>query len=939
MAVDREKVVAEAQKYAEKKRYDRAIAEYQKITAEEPNDARILLKIGDLQLKMLAHEAAVETYERVGKSYAKQGSSLKAVLVFKQVRDIIARHVPALEDKYSHVLPQLAELYTTLGLTSDALSAYDEVGTRHLKAHRDTEAVEAFRKIVALDDQNPLSRLRLAEALARIKDVDGSIEQFSRAADILVQLSRIDDALKVVDRLLQIRPDPLFAKRAARLFLDRGQHNDGLLALAKLQIAFQANNKDTETLELLAFAFERIEQRPKAIEVQKELARIAREQGNRELFQRTLDTLLRVAPNDEIVRALVRGQQSSLPAPPPPSEPAPMSLGEDEIEVDLDEEDVHSVLVPSGHSSAIEETAQASSLDVGVYAEETIREAIAHRRAGQYSRAIEGLRIALEVVPHMTDVREQLRDVLLEVGDRNGAANEMITLAWLAIDNADGARAVSLLNEVLLLFPTHVRAREILADLGYQPHDIVVDETQIGIGPPGQGNVAPGALYRQSFATAEALAGYQTEISLAESERHEGEGNYDYSQPLPSYDLEEIGPGEIMTSPARGIDDLDDPFGIPHSVRSQEFDREPVHQPQPAQRPSYVPAYPRQPLPSFSMEEDPEPPLVEEAVEEVVVEQESILTATRGFQGGESVEDALEEVDFFASRGLYDDARAILDEQLLRLPQNRLLIDRLRELDEAQGPAPETPGPRSYHAPSDDLYDLDASLDALDNFVPTQEARSHINPTEQVDVESVFAKFKEGVRAQVSDTDSQTHYDLGVAYREMGLLGDAIGAFNLAAQDPTRAVVCFSMVGMIEQERGSLDAAAQAYIRALHEENRTVDQEVSLYYELGVIFEAKGNRDEALYYFQKVQRKDPAYREVDARIHALLPTKKKPGSGTDDFDSVFDDILANRKVRLSNQPAAGRKKPRRAGRLTRSGRAPSCALSWPSSFRSLAVPP
>jgi pilus assembly protein FimV len=230
-----------------------------------------------------------------------------------------------------------------------------------------------------------------------------------------------------------------------------------------------------------------------------------------------------------------------------------------------------------------------------------------------------------------------------------------------------------------------------------------------------------------------------------------------------------------------------------------------------------------------------------------------------------------------------------------------LLLDRLRELDEAANPAlQEEAAPLSYHVPSpgmglpaDDDFNLDSSLDALDNFVPIQEAHHHINPTEQVDVESVFAKFKEGVRAQVSDTDSQTHYDLGVAYREMGLLDDSIGEFYMAAHDPQRAVVCFSMVGMIEQERGNLDGAAQAYIRALHEEYRTSDQEVSLYYELGIIFETKGNKEEALYYFQKVQRKDPSYREVEERILALMPRRPPPPPAEDDFDSVFDDIVAH----------------------------------------------
>ena len=148
MAIDREKIHVAAQKYVEKKKYDKAVLEYQKVIQEDPNDARTLLKIGDLQTKMDEYAGAAATYERVGRFYASQGFSLKAIAVYKQVREIVSRHVPQLEEKYSHITPKLAELYQQLGLTSDALAALDEVATRLQRQGREPEAVEAFRKIV-----------------------------------------------------------------------------------------------------------------------------------------------------------------------------------------------------------------------------------------------------------------------------------------------------------------------------------------------------------------------------------------------------------------------------------------------------------------------------------------------------------------------------------------------------------------------------------------------------------------------------------------------------------------------------------------------------------------------------------------------------------------------------------------------------------------------
>src|SRR6185503_9606533 len=153
--IDRDTVLAAAQKYVEKKKYDKAIVEYQKIIQVDPNDARTLLKIGDLQLKMEAYGEAVSTYEKVGRFYASQGFALKAIAVFKQIREIIHKHVPHLEDRYAHIAPKLAELYQQLGLISDALAALDEVAVRLQRQGRDTEALEVFRKIVDLDPTNP----------------------------------------------------------------------------------------------------------------------------------------------------------------------------------------------------------------------------------------------------------------------------------------------------------------------------------------------------------------------------------------------------------------------------------------------------------------------------------------------------------------------------------------------------------------------------------------------------------------------------------------------------------------------------------------------------------------------------------------------------------------------------------------------------------------
>src|SRR5690606_34227328 len=88
----------------------------------------------------------------------------------------------------------------------------------------------------------------------------------------------------------------------------------------------------------------------------------------------------------------------------------------------------------------------------------------------------------------------------------------------------------------------------------------------------------------------------------------------------------------------------------------------------------------------------------------------------------------------------------------------------------------------------------------------------------QYSVEEVFSAFKKGLEQVVRPEDVDTHYDLGIAYKEMGLLDDAISEFNVArngCRGQKKELDCLTMVGMLELMRGNPPAAVEAYREAL----------------------------------------------------------------------------------------------------------------------------
>lgn len=868
MAIDRDKILQNAQKFVDKRRYDKAIAEYEKIIAHDPRDARTLLKIGDLQSRMEAYPLAIATYDRVAQFYAAQGFSVKAIAVYKQIRELIRKHAPHLADSYGHIVPRLADIYTQLGLTTDALAAYDEVATRYQRAGRDRDAIEVFRKMVTIDGKNPLPHLRLAEACCRVQLLDDAIESFWTASELLLGMGRPEDALKVIERILHFRQEPRFARAAAELHLAQGGREAGMQALAKLQLAFQADPKNLDTLALLARAFEAIEQGEKAIAVQKEMARIAREQGKAELFEQLVAHLKAVAPHDDQVLALEKAGPPSVHAPAPPRgtipdthdatpEDVPDVLAEDEVEAEIEAvEEIEEVealdddiellddLEPEPEGAfeldppapgrvarpmmasapelevvdegveivggvAAEEISGPQSFDPVLHARKAILDAESFRRLRLYEKAIEALHIALEIDPNSIDIRQKLREILVETGEREGAILETLNIATIHLHRSEPDQAEALLQEILAIEPDHQDAQHMLLHV---------------------------AAVRDELAASESL-------------------------PLSSYDLEGVRPSQAMASP---IAAPDEPFADDSA-----------------------------PLPSF--------PLSEPQFGAAYSASPSSAAGPAERGGHEALDEILEEAEFFAAQGLFADAEAILNDQLKRTPRHPLLLERLEEVRQARALANDRSGTieraQVDARPSDHSFDIAASLDALDTIEQKEERPALRAASDEVDVDQVFEKFKEGVRATIADSDAATHYDLGVAYKEMGLLADARSEFELASRDPQRTCNCYAMIGMIHLEQNELEEATQAYIRALEAEHKTLEQEMSLYFDLGVVYEMRSDVKSALYYFEKIARRDPGYRDVGERIAQLKSeeaAQAKPASDDDEFDAVFDGLFGRK---------------------------------------------
>jgi tetratricopeptide (TPR) repeat protein len=140
---------------------------------------------------------------------------------------------------------------------------------------------------------------------------------------------------------------------------------------------------------------------------------------------------------------------------------------------------------------------------------------------------------------------------------------------------------------------------------------------------------------------------------------------------------------------------------------------------------------------------------------------------------------------------------------------------------------------------------------------------------EQADFADMLKKFKQGVAENVDAEDYQSHYDLAIAFKEMGLLDEAIAGFQKALGSKTNRLPTYEALGECFLEKGQSKMAAAILNRALTEVETSDDHLVGVLYLLGRAAEEQGQGQQALEFYQRVFVIDIQFKDVADRMSAL----------------------------------------------------------------------
>jgi tetratricopeptide (TPR) repeat protein len=142
-------------------------------------------------------------------------------------------------------------------------------------------------------------------------------------------------------------------------------------------------------------------------------------------------------------------------------------------------------------------------------------------------------------------------------------------------------------------------------------------------------------------------------------------------------------------------------------------------------------------------------------------------------------------------------------------------------------------------------------------------------PRQRLDWQDIFPQPAGAEQPALDLEELESHYDLGIGYKEMGLYKDAIKEFSVAAGNPRRRLDCLTLQAICYREKGETAKAEELLQRGRDLGALSAVERVSLSYELAFLYEMTGAVDEAILLYREVWDVDPGFHDVGRRLAAL----------------------------------------------------------------------
>jgi tetratricopeptide (TPR) repeat protein len=253
--IDREATLKKAEKLLRQGKLDGAIAEYVRLTEENPKDWNSINALGDLYVRGGQVDNGVAQFLRVADYLYEEGFHPKAAALYKKVL--------RLKSDDEHTLLRLADISARQGVFVDAKTYYRHVADRRLKKGDEFGHAQIVIALGELDPNDAEAKIQAARAAHRINDSARAVALLTAAADVLDKQQRMADALAALSEAATYAPDDVALRtRLVDGFIAQGQGGDARKfartseELVRIADTLQHEGKNAEAVDVLAQALQ-----------------------------------------------------------------------------------------------------------------------------------------------------------------------------------------------------------------------------------------------------------------------------------------------------------------------------------------------------------------------------------------------------------------------------------------------------------------------------------------------------------------------------------------------------------------------------------------------------------------------------------------------------------------------------------------------------------
>lgn len=771
----------------------------------------------------------IRTLLKIGDLHAKQGNIEGATSTYQKVGEFYAKdgfflkavavfkQILKLDPGLILVYVRLAQLYQNLGLNSDAIKQYQVVARHYESQGLIKESLDILQKMSELEPDNILNRVKLAELYCREGHKEEGKKQFFSIVTLMESKKNYPELVCVYEKILalDIQGEDIELK-AVEAYLSNSEPKKALIRLQKL---FQKSPRDVNVLNLLAQCFLDLAQPEKSKSVYVEILNILEKENRNDEKDRFVAKL----------RTLNVVSQSPTSAGSPDTYSIPNSVSE---------------VVPAEKSIA-----------------KILEELDTFMQYGLLEKAVRLLEESIASNLDDSELRSRFFSVAkdCERTQVDPSLNRLIDAARQAqkLDvqkEFENYRREAFANEAMP--ELEIEKIEEVSAPRTEEFERIDDEVSLDLS--------------QNFSLPSEEKSALDDIAFDLNDDPQIAESVEFVLQNEEVEAESMAPIPAMPDsiPEMNVSSAINPE-MSMSVELESQYQAPVET-------SFV---------DFSLDSEPQGEFVPM---DIVIEAPAVdvapipePTPPPTLEMKPTVEALMARALAFADAGEGDKAK---DMYIAILVQDRSYAPALEALTRLSSPAPVQVAPPTQNTSTkaspppmqsaSDLFDLSSELQ--DEIHELETELSHTkNPDEAyLSPEEVISEFKKGVARTVAKDDYQTHYNLGIAYKEMGLLDEAISEFEAARVDAALLMPAVSMIGHCLMGKREFAQAISLYKKALQEMPPVKSPEVmGLTYELAEAFVGAGYVGEAGKLFAKVAEFDPTYRDAKIRAKELEESK------------------------------------------------------------------